>query len=75
MPKGGGRAAKKKSRSKIKTRAKTTTRGISKRQQKVAMGKATAPAESPALAKDVDETVRSSMQDIINNAKRIVRAA
>lgn len=75
MPKSGGRAARKKSKSKIKTRAKTTTRGISKSRQKVAMGKATAPAESATLAKDVDETVRSSMQDIINNAKRVVGAA
>jgi hypothetical protein len=75
LPKGGSQATRKKSRSKIKTKAKTATRRISKSQQKVAMEKATAPAEGPALTKDIDEAVRSSMQDVKNNAKRAVGTA
>jgi hypothetical protein len=40
------------------------------------MEKEAPPAESPAVTnKDVDEAVRSSMQDVINNAKKAVGAA
>lgn len=49
-PKGGGMAAKKGLRSKIKTKTKTSTRGTKKSQQKVAMNKAAAPVEGPIMS-------------------------
>jgi hypothetical protein len=65
-PKGGGRASKRKVPSKIKTKVKTATRGTKKSQQRVAINKATAPAESATLSyKGKDEAAPSSITDVI----------
>lgn len=64
----GGRAAKKGLRSKIKTKAKTATRGTKKSHQKVAMNKAAAPVESPTMSnRNIDEAAPSSISDIEAN--------
>lgn len=79
-PKGASRAAKKGLRSKIKTKAKTATRGTKKSQQKVAMNKAAAPVESPTMSKsnrDIDEAAPSSISDVEANttSRRSIEAA
>ena len=66
LPKGGGRASKRKTPSKVKTKAKTATRGTKRSQQKVAINKATAPVESPTMSnKGIDEATPSSITDVV----------
>ena len=75
---GKGRSEKKRAVSKGSTKSKTLTPSASKRQQKVAMEKATTTSvQSPTMNNndDVVEEVRSSMDEVIDNAKKIVGVA
>ena len=59
-----GKASKRKTGNKIKTKAKTATRRVSKRQQQVAKGKATAPNESPTMGnRELDEAAPAAIRD------------
>jgi hypothetical protein len=66
---------KRKAANKVKTRAKTITRVVGKRKRKAAIKKSTIPVESATSENnDTIEEVRSSMDDVIDNAKKIIGA-
>lgn len=70
---GKRRDVKKRIGSKVMKRTKTPTRDVAKRRRKAAMDKSATPAGSPTLANNgTIEEVRSSMDDIIDNAKKVV---
>ena len=72
---GKSRNLKRKTANKVKTRAKTLTGVIGKRKRKAAIKKSTTPVERATLENnDTIEEVRSSMDDVIDNAKKIIGA-
>ena len=76
VKKGGkSRNLKKKTANKVKTKAKTPTRAAGKRKRNAAKKKSTTPLESATLENNgtIDE-VRSSMDDVIDNAKKVTGA-
>lgn len=72
---GNGRTLKRKTASKVKTRAKAPTRVAGERKRKAAIKKPTTPVESATLENsDTIQEVRSSMDDVIDNVKKVVGA-
>jgi len=76
VKKGGkSRNLKRKTANKVKTRAKAPTRVAGKRKRKAAIKKSTTPVEDATLENsDTIQEVRSSMDDVIDNAKKVIGA-